>query len=413
MNVDGVIYNATIATFDSKVSDNNASDKSSAPPYGLIREGTLVWNDGKIVAIDADINHQEFTANTRIDAQGRLVTPGFIDCHTHLVYAGNRAGEFESRLQGKSYAAIANEGGGIMNTVNASRNITSDELFALAMARIERLHQSGVTSLEIKSGYGLDFDSEIKILNTIKKIKQRSPLTIRATCLAAHTIPSDFTDSKEAYIKWVGDELLPKVKRLDLADAVDIFCESIAFNFQHAQSLFSAAKKLGLPIKGHVEQLSQSNGCDVICNFSGLSADHLEYANEDQVKKMKQADVVAVLLPGAFYYLHEKQKPPIEYLRTHDVPIAIATDLNPGSSPIFSILTVANMACVLFGLTPEEALKGITVNAAKALALPTKGILKEGFDADFILWPNRNPCELVYELPAATPNNIWIAGNQQ
>lgn len=403
MTVDGIIYNATIATFDEQVS----------APYGMIENAFLAWRDKKIVAVGDNIDMQAFNAKYELDAHGKLITPGFVDCHTHLVYGGDRAKEFEFRLQGKSYQAIANEGGGIMSTVNASRSTSEDNLYNIAISRIKRLQQSGVTSLEIKSGYGLNFESEIKLLRVIQRIKQDSPLNIIATCLAAHAVPKDFSGTKDDYIQWVCEELLPEIKQLGLADAVDIFCESIAFSQQHAQQLFSAATSLGLPIKGHVEQLSQSQGTDIVCQYNGLSADHLEYADEHQVKKMKASGVIPVLLPGAYYYLNEKQKPPIQYIRKYNLPVAIATDLNPGSSPIFSILTAANMACVLFGLTPEEALKGITINGAKALRVNSKGVIQKNSDADFILWPITNPCELVYETPAVLPNKTWIAGHQQ
>lgn len=404
MQADGVIYNANIATFDPQSGAN----------YGLIPNGSVAWRNRRIVYVGNDIEPGVFTAAFSLDARGKLLTPGLIDCHTHLVYGGDRAQEFESRLGGKSYESIAREGGGIMSTVAATRQCDFQELLALSNARLVRLAESGVTTLEIKSGYGLNFADEIKCLEVIQALKKISPLTIQATCLAAHTLPQDFSGSKDDYIDWVCRELLPEIKTRKLADAVDIFCETIAFTPAQAQRLFKKARELGFALKGHVEQLSQSHGTEVLCEYGGLSADHLEYADEEQVIKMKDHSVTPVLLPGAFYYLNEIQKPPVELIRQHNVPMAVATDLNPGSSPVFSITTAANMACVLFGLTPEEALQGITCNAARALGLKKrKGSIREGLDADIILWPGSMPNVLVYEQPALKPERIWISGNEQ
>lgn len=403
MIYDGLIYNATIATFDPE----------REAPYGLIKEGALLWKDGRICEVTSECVLENYSAKKVINAKGRLVTPGLIDCHTHLVYAGDRAQEFEWRLQGQSYQDIANAGGGIKRTVAETRLSSLDELYLLAKQRLLRLHRSGVTTVEIKSGYGLDEDTEIKMLQVVKQLAARLPLTIRATCLAAHTLPEEFAGRPDDYIHWVCTDLLPKVKEEELADAVDIFCESIAFSKKHAETLFAAASELGFMVKGHVEQLSQSGGTDVVCQFRGLSADHVEYLNEKQVALMKQSDTTAVLLPGAFYYLNETQKPPVQQLRDAGVPMAVATDLNPGTSPVFSITQAANMACVLFGLTPEEALLGITRHGAKALNLSDiKGQLTEGFDADVVLWPVNHPVELVYESPCVTPDGMWLLGEE-
>ncbi|VUD51780.1 Imidazolonepropionase [Thalassocella blandensis] len=404
-NLDGLIYNATVASFDPHISH----------PYGMLRSATLGWRHGKIVLLNEDHHVNDINAKTIINAKGHLVTPGFIDCHTHAVFGGNRAQEFEWRLQGQSYREIAEAGGGIQHTVEKTRQEEEITLLEQAKQRLLRLHRSGVTSVEVKSGYGLNLDTELKMLQVIRALNEKLPINVVATCLAAHALPKDFNGSSDDYIDWVCQDLLPQVKERDLADAVDVFCESIAFNTEQAARLFSAAKELGFAVKGHVEQLSQSGGTDTVCRYHGLSADHIEYADESQVMAMKRAGVVGVLLPGAFYYLKEKQLPPIASMRKHKVPMAIATDLNPGSSPIFSITHAANMACVLFGLTPEEALQGITINAAKALKLEknhvlAKGVLKVGADADFVLWPIKSPVDLVYELPAVEPEKIWING---
>ena len=399
--VDGLIENARIATFDT----------SLGTAYGLIENATIAWRHGKICYLGETSSAPTFATSQVIDAQGKLLTPGFVDCHTHLVFSGDRSAEYAARLSGQSYASIAQNGGGIMATVNATRQSDLSALVEAATQRIQRLYASGVTSVEIKSGYGLDFDNEIKLLRAIKTLRETLPLTIKATCLAAHTVPKDFSGTKDDYIHWVCHDLLPIVKAEKLADAVDIFCEGIAFSSQHMQQLFRTAQTLGFAVKAHVEQLSQNQGIDVACEFAGLSVDHIEYANEAQVQAMAKAGVTAVLLPGAYYYLGEPQKPPVSLLRQHKVPMAVATDLNPGSSPLYSITHAANMASTLFGLTPEESLMGITVNGAKALGLEKcKGTLAMGMDADLLLWPIANPNLLVYELPAVQPQCTWLHG---
>lgn len=403
MKVDGVINNATLATF-----------AGHGAAYGLIKCGCIAWCDGRIAYVGEQGSAPNFVASVRLDAEGCLLTPGLIDCHTHVVYAGDRAEEFEWRLHGSSYESIAQQGGGIMSTVDATRGCDQEALFDLSLKRLRRLMSSGVTTVEIKSGYGLDAENEIKILQVIQRLKRELPITIQATCLTAHCLPSTYTGSADEYINWLCNEFLPELAKQDLVDAVDIFCEKIAFTCDHARQLFAAATQLGLPVKGHVEQLTQTNGSDVVCEFKGLSADHLEYATEEQVLKMRGSGVTAVLLPGAHYYLRGKQVPPIATMRSHKVPMAIASDMNPGSSPISSIIVAANMASVLFGLTPEEALAGITIHAAMALGLErTKGKLFENMDADFILWPLSQPNQLIYELPGPLPEAIWIAGVKQ
>ncbi len=399
--VDGIIRNANLLTFDSR-------DDAS---HDLCKNDCVAWRDGTIVFVGDSAQLPQCTSNHVFDAEGALLSPGFIDCHTHLVFAGDRSDEFESRLQGKSYSSIARQGGGIMRTVESTRSADFSYLYDQALSRIERLIESGVTTLEIKSGYGLNLEDEIKSLYVVKKLQERLPITIKATCLAAHTLPADFDGTEDDYIDWVCTTVLPEIKTQQLADAVDIFCEKIAFSPNHMRRLFETARRLGFSVKGHVEQLSQSYGTDVVCAYSGLSADHLEYINEKQAQNLREKNVTAVLLPGAYYYLGGGQKPPVDLLRKHGVDMAVATDLNPGSSPLHSITSAANMASVLFGLTMEESLRGITINAAKALGMAnTKGQLKVGMDADMILWPFHNPHHVIYELPAQKPKKLWVQG---
>ncbi len=402
MSVSNILTNVNIATLDPVVNR----------PYGLVRNAWVRWREGQIIDLGTG-SPGLLNGERHIDGGGGVLTPGFVDCHTHLVYGGDRSDEFEKRLQGKSYSEIAKEGGGIMSTVRATRKAGEEELFESAKARILRALKSGVTTVEIKSGYGLNLEDELKMLRVIRKLNQQLPVKVHATCLAAHTVPNEYAGSADNYITDICRNLLPLVARQELAEAVDIFCEKIAFQPRHARQLFACAESLGFKIKGHVEQLSQSHGSNVLCEFSALSADHLEYLSEDQVRAMQQANVTAVLLPGAYYFLKEKQRPPIAALRKYRVPMAVATDANPGSSPVFSITTAANLASLFFELTPEEAIRGITVNAAAALGYEnSRGMLKKGYDADFCLWPIESPVQLVYELPAVCPQAIWINGQQ-
>jgi len=334
-----------------------------------------------------------------IDCEGRLLTPGLIDCHTHLVHGGDRADEFEMRLEGVSYTEIAKRGGGIRSTVKATREASESELLEQSQPRLNQLMDEGVTTLEIKSGYGLDVDNEIKMLRVAEQIEKSHQLGVRKTFLGAHALPEEFTDRADDYIDLVCDEMLPKAFDAGLVDAVDVFIESIAFNIAQAQKVFEKARSLGLPVKAHVEQLSDMGGTLLAAEFNALSVDHIEYLKPDDVAKLSGKNTVAVLLPGAFYMLRETQLPPVKALREQGVPLAIATDANPGSSPLYSILVTMNMACTQFGLTPNEALRGVTINAAKALGLDNQiGSLDVGKQADIVLWDIDKPSLLCCQI---------------
>ncbi|KAA0949023.1 imidazolonepropionase [Pseudomonas sp. ANT_H14] len=333
------------------------------------------------------------------DLQGAWVTPGLIDCHTHTVFGGNRSGEFEQRLQGVSYAEIAAAGGGIASTVRATRAATEDELFASAHKRLRSLLRDGVTTVEIKSGYGLDLASERKILRVIRRLGTELPVSVRSTCLAAHALPPEYVDRADAYIEHICSEMLPTLAAEGLVDAVDAFCEYLAFSPEQVERVFIAAQQLGLPVKLHAEQLSSLHGSSLAARYQALSADHLEFMTEDDAIAMAASGTVAVLLPGAFYFLRETQLPPMDVLRKHGVKIAIASDLNPGTSPALSVRLMLNMACTLFRMTPEEALAGATQHAATALGMgDTHGSLEVGKVADFVAWQIDRPADLAYWL---------------
>ena len=369
----------------------------NGPSYGAIVDAALAVTGNRISWAGPRSEWRD-GAREEHDARGAWITPGLIDCHTHLVYAGNRAQEFEQRLKGATYEEIARAGGGILSTVKATRAASEEELLHLAQRRLSRWEAEGATVIEVKSGYGLDRETELKILRAARRL---SGLTVKTTFLGAHALPEEYKGRSDDYIDFVCNEVLPEAKKQGLVDAVDAFCERIAFTPGQTQRVFDKAKALGLPVKLHADQLSDLGGAALAAGHGALSADHLEFSNEEGISRMRATGTVAVLLPGAFYFLKEKQLPPIGALRRHGVPIALATDHNPGSSPLGSPLLVLNMACTLFGLTPEEALAGMTRHAARALGLAAShGTLEVGKQADLALWEIGAPAELAYAFGA-------------
>ncbi|WP_051332434.1 imidazolonepropionase [Cucumibacter marinus] len=367
--------------------------------YGLVDEGAIAVSAGHIAWSGArDALPHAYADWSRFDLGGRLITPGLIDCHTHLVFGGDRAREFEMRLNGASYEEIARAGGGIMSSVTATRAASEDELFASGLRYADALIGEGVTTLEIKSGYGLDKQSEMKMLRAARRIGDARDITVKTSFLGAHALPPEFKDRADAYIEHLIEEVLPAVQMEGLADAVDGFCEGIAFTPGQIGRLFDKAKSLGLPVKLHAEQLSNLGGAALAASYGALSADHLEYLDADGIAAMAKSGTVAVLLPGAFYHLRETKLPPVAELREAGVPIAIATDANPGSSPTFSLLAIFNMAATLFRMTPEEALRGATAHAARALGLEDRGVIAPGKRADLAVWDIETPAEFSYRL---------------
>ena len=368
-------------------------------PYGAIEDGVIASRDGRIVHAGPRAEAPAFAAAQTIDCEGRWITPGLIDCHTHLVYGGDRAHEFELRLQGATYEEIARAGGGIVSSVKATREASSDALFASADKRLAALLAEGVTTVEIKSGYGLDTASETKALSVARRLAAERPVRVLTTFLGAHAVPPEFKGRSGDYIDLVCGPMLDAVVADDLADAVDVFCEGIAFSPEETARVFTAAKAKGLAVKIHAEQLSNLGGAALAAGFGALSADHLEHLDEAGVIAMAEAGTVAVVLPGAFYFLRETVKPPIELLRRHGVPIALATDANPGTSPLTSPLLTMNMGCTLFRLTPAEALAGMTREAARALGLQDEtGTLEAGKACDLAIWDIERPAELAYRM---------------
>jgi imidazolonepropionase len=375
--------------------------------YSIIERAAIVTRGERIEWIGAEADLPPAEAEEEHDLHGAWVTPGLIDCHTHLVFGGNRSREFEQRLQGVDYATIAAQGGGIASTVRATRAASENELYASARKRALHLLRDGVTTLEVKSGYGLDLPNERKMLRVARRLGQTLPLTVRATCLAAHALPPEFAGRADDYIDEVARRMLPVLAAEGLVDAVDAFCEHLAFSPAQVERVFEAARHLGLPVKLHAEQLSALHGATLAARYGALSADHLEYLTEDDVLAMARAGTVAVLLPGAFYALRETQLPPIDLLRRHGVPIAISSDLNPGTSPALSLRLMLSMACTLFRLTPEEALAGATSHAARALGLQaTHGELAAGRVADFVAWEIDHPSELAYWIGGDLPKRV-------
>jgi imidazolonepropionase len=395
---DAVWTNARLATMT-----------AGGPAYGAIEDGAIAVRDGRIAWVGrrADLPAGAWATN---DLGGAWVTPGLIDCHTHLVFGGDRAGEFEQRLNGATYEEIAKAGGGIRSTVTRTRAASEDELLKAAGRRLKSLLAEGVTTVEIKSGYGLDVESEAKMLRVARRLGEAYPVTVSTTFLGAHALPPEFNGRQSEYVDLVAGPMLDAVVKERLADAVDVFAERIAFSREETARVFRAAQAHKLPLKLHADQLSDQQGAALAARFGALSAEHLEHANEDGVAAMGRAGTVAVLLPGAYYFLRDTKLPPIDLFRRHRVPIAVASDCNPGSSPAVSLLLMLNMACTLFRLTPEEALAGVTRNAARALGLNDRGTLESGKVADFVVWDISHPAELSYWIGANPAQKVIKGG---
>ena len=383
-----ILRNATLATM--------LPDTSS---YGLVKNGAVALQDGKITwaGPEADLPG-DYADWPQEDLEGRLVTPALVDCHTHIVFGGNRAREFELRLEGASYEEVARAGGGIVSTMTATRAASEDDLVANALPRVDALLAEGIATLEIKSGYGLDIETELRMLRAARRIGKERPVRVRTSFLGAHAVPAEYKDRADAYIDKICLPALTKAAEEGLVDAVDGFCEGIAFSPAQIERVFKRAQELGLPVKLHAEQLSDLGGTALAARYGALSADHLEYLGADGIAAMAESGSVAVLLPGAFYTLRETQLPPVQALRDAGVPIAIATDCNPGSSPLTSLLLTMNMACTLFRMTPEEALAGATRIAAQALGLADAGTIEAGKRADLAVWDVSEPAELAYRI---------------
>lgn len=382
--------------------------------YEIVRDAALIIDAGRIAWIGTEAQLDSDSAFDEVrDLGGRWLTPGLIDCHTHLVFGGDRSNEFEQRLEGVSYSEIAKQGGGIVSSVRATREASFDELLASAEARAKVLLSEGVTTLEIKSGYGLDLESERKMLKVARALGERLPVEVLTTCLAAHALPPEYHERSDGYIDLVCETILPTLAKEGLVDAVDGFCEGIAFSVEQMRRVFNTAKQLGLPLKLHAEQLSRLGGCQLAAEFGALSADHVEYADEADARAMARSSTAAVLLPGAFLTLRETQLPPIADFREQGVTMALASDLNPGTSPVLSLRLMMNLGCTLFRLTPEEALAGVTINAAKALGIAaTHGSLEVGKWADAVVWDITGPAELSYWLGGQLPVTVFKAGKE-
>ncbi len=416
---DGLLTGARLATLDAATDDGGSAaapsdDRDGASRYGLIEAGALGWRDGRIVfagRMDALPAAPADLAADVIDAGGDLVTPGLVDCHTHLVFAGDRASEFEQRLTGASYEDIARAGGGIVSTVRATRAASEDELLAQSLPRARALVADGVTTLEVKSGYGLDFANERKMLRVARALGDALGVPVRTTFLGAHALPPEFAGDADGYINAVCD-WLPRLHAEGLVDAVDAFCERIGFTGTQTRRVFEAARALGLPVKLHADQLSDGDGAALVAEFGGLSADHVEHTSAAGVRAMAAAGTVAVLLPGAFHVLRETTLPPIDAFREAGVAMAVATDCNPGTSPLMSLRQGMQLACTHFRLTPAEALRGATVHGARALGLGDRGVLRTGLRADFVRWRVREPAALCYWLGGALVESVHCGGRR-
>lgn len=398
MNVDLIIENASILDKQLQIS-----------------EGTIVIDKGnfkKIIDKTDTKQIEQYQSDKTINAKGYLVSVGLIDCHTHLIFAGNRANEFEQRLCGASYESIAKAGGGIKSTVKATREVSFDELYRIAKQRLTQMIQQGCLGFEIKSGYGLDLETECRMLDVAKQLSEDLDIDIHRTFLGAHALPNEYMHRSDDYIHFVCEEVLPKVKEENLAHSVDVFCESIGFSLKQTEKVFDKAVSLGLDIKCHAEQLTLMGASESAAKRGALSCDHLEFIDEAGIEQMKQAGSVAVLLPGAFYFLKETQKPPVELLRQYEVPMAVATDFNPGSSPTNSLALMMNMACVLFGLTVDEVWRGVTKHAAKALNWQIPEI-KAGNEANFVIWPFSKPVDLIYTFGHNVLPEVFIKGKSK
>lgn len=398
---DRILVNCNIATMDPAVPG----------PFGAIEDAMIAIDGGRIARVGRRIDMAGFQARQVDNLGGAWVTPGLIDCHTHLVFGGNRAGEFEQRLQGATYEEIARAGGGIVSTVAATRAASMEDLVEAARPRLKALIRGGVTTVEVKSGYGLDTDTELKLLRAAKALGESERVRISPTLLALHALPPEFRERRQEFVRVAVEEMLPAAAREGLASAVDAFAEGIGFTVEEVRQLFDAAKVHGLPVKLHAEQLSNLGGAAMAAGYGALSADHLEHADEAGIAAMAAAGMVAVLLPGAFYALRETKAPPVDLLRKHKVPMAVATDCNPGTSPVLSPTLMLNMACTLFRLTPEEALAGMTVHAAKALGLQDEiGTVSAGKAADLCAWNVTRPAELCYWIGLPGPERRIVDG---
>jgi imidazolonepropionase len=380
-------------------------------PYGAIEDAAILISDGRIAWVGQRADLPVHKVMETDSLGGRWVTPGLIDCHTHLVFGGDRSGEFERRLEGATYEEIARAGGGIVSSVKATREASEDELYASACKRLEGLKATGVSTVEIKSGYGLDHDSELKMLRVARRIGKDAGVRVRTSYLGLHAVPPEHKADRAAYVDKAVDEILPAAHAEGLVDAVDAYCEPIAFTTEEVSRLFDKAEQLGLPVKLHADQLSDGGGAALAARYQALSADHIEHTTEEGVKAMAEAGVVAVLLPGAFLMLRETKAPPVALLRRHGVRMAVATDCNPGTSPVASMTAALNLACVQFCLTPEEAIAGATRHAARALGLQDEaGTIEAGKAADLAVWDISRPAELCYWLGAPLLHRRYLAG---